>query len=233
MRTNRDDILVHAGAVLRMFDNAVQDIGASQLLENRDYSVTREAWIAAVYLAGLRVITEKPWWLAVNTVENSEEDIIGYTFTQVDEKRTKKEKLPIQVFERTENSPGDVFQSIKRKLEHTDLTDCSLVCYVKRPEFIKLDVLSESLASINPNPRVRDIWLIATRAGDGRKMSIVKLYPDFSGRTLVIDLDAEHQDQTSEKTFLYPFRGVRKGDKFEKTGKSILLKPNFTFEELL
>lgn len=226
-RNNRPDILVHANAVIRVFDIGISSVGGSAMEKNPAYYITREAWIAAVYLLALSQITNKGWWLLINPEENSEKDSTAYSFVEVSLKRTDRQELPIQVFTRPETMTNVIFDSFKDKLE-ADLSNTSLVCYSNKSEKIDLIDLTQKIKQLSP--KVRDCWIVGNRPGSPRIKVIIQVYPNVH-KPVEVNLDTNYQ-KPEEKTFLQPYRGPRNGDLFEPLGKTILLKPNFDFEEL-
>lgn len=227
MRTNRDDVLVHPNAIVRLFYKGVKRLGAEKMLKERAYSITREAWIGSVFLLGIRELTGTTWWLRVNKEESAAQDLFAHSYEEIDKKRTKQNILSIQVSTHQKFDHGNVFDGIKRKLENVDLKGCILVCYLMRDELIKWSNLNKQLLALSPTPS--EIWII----GNVGKLTygIFKAYPNVCDT--YINLNNNYQNP-EEKTFLhpYPHRAFRKGDLFEPLGKIIHLKPDFTFEDL-
>jgi hypothetical protein len=226
MRTNRNDIRVHPNGILRLFDKSVEAIGAESMLTGRTYSVTREAWIGSVFLLGLKQLTGIIWWLKVNPIEASAEDVNAASYKQINKRKTEESTISIQVFTHRKTDNGSVYDGIKRKMQRVDLKGCILVCYLMKEERIRWRELNQQLKSLSPN--ASEIWIIGNVGG--RRYGVFQVYP-FVGKPAYVNPDENYQE-ANEPTFIYPYRAFSKGNEFENLGKTILLKPDFSFEDM-
>jgi hypothetical protein len=225
MRTNRNDIWVHPNAIIRLFDKSVKLLGNKPLLKNRKYAPLREAWIASVFLLGIRELSKKTWWLRVNPEENDVGDLFAWSYVEMSQNQTDAQTLSIQVFTHRKTDSGNVYDGIKRKLNNRDLKGCKLVCYLMKDELIKWDYINNQIKSLSP--KLGEIWIIGNIGN--RRMGVFNIFPNKQNTS--INLDNNYQT-IDEKTFIFPFRGLRKGKIFERLGSMVHLKPDFTFEDI-
>ena len=230
MRTNIDTILVNPNTVIHLMDKSAKLLGGNIMLINRKYSVTREAWISSVLLLGLNKITKKSWWLRVNPQQNAVEDLFGTAFEPIAESASIKKEISIQVFEIRPNS-GTIFSEIKKKIDKHDLKGCSLVGYLMRTEMVLWKELNMKLMRLSPN--LNDIWLIGNTGN--RKFIIGEVYPHF-GHPVEINLNDCYQIPNQRK-FIQSIRvsateASKKGSLIVPLGKTVILKPDFSFEEI-
>lgn len=228
MRTNRDDILIHPYRVVRLFDMSAQHIDLEKLLKDSKYTAIREAWIGSVFLLGVRKITEKTWWIRVNPIEAAAEDLFAASYEEIAKDKTEQKTLSIQVFTHRKTDQGNVFDGIVHKLRkrNIDLRNCILVCYLMKDELIQWQELNKELKKLSPD--VAEVWVIGNVKKGKRTYGVFKVYPDVI--PVSVDLDETHQTP-EEKSFILPSRGLRKGELFERLKGSLLLKPDFSFEE--
>lgn len=228
MRNNKPNVLVHPCAVIRVFDLGIQTFGGQAMEKDNAFQASREAWITAVLLIGRSLITGQMWRLEVNPEENSVDDCIAYTFKPVDAEKTERLRLPVQVFERPKTAAYTLFEAYERKIVRHDLRNIALVCYSNKSETINFIELGKKIKELNPN--AFEIWLVGNIPNEPRRKIVTLLYPDKVGLTAKVDLDLDYQK--SEPSFVQPFFGKRKGAFYEPLHESILLKPNFEFEDL-
>lgn len=229
MRTNRSDILVHPVVVVKLIDHTTQQVEPSKVIRDRTYAITREAWIAAVFLLGLKKITQKTWWLRVNPEENSAEDIYATSYKPINISGSIQYILSIQVFRHTDHDKGSVIEGIKKKLKKTDLSNCILVCYLMKWEFVKWNELHEEIKKSKPS--ASEIWIIGNVGN--RKMTIFQVYPCLNHAE--VDLDVVSIPKNEPK-FIKPYQvskkeSLKKGPYIHPLGKIVVLKPDFRFSD--
>lgn len=232
MRTNRSNILVHPAVVVKLIDHSIQyGVEPKKVIKDRTYAITREAWISAVFLLGLKEITKQMWWLRVNPEENSAEDIYASSYKPINESGSIQYVLSIQVFQHTAYNKGSVIEGIKKKLKKTDLSNCVLVCYLIKDEFLEWKKLHEEIKKLKPS--ASEIWIIGNIGN--RKMIIFQVYPYLNHAE--IDINAVSISKNEPK-FIKPYQvskkeSLKKGTYIHPLGKVVVLKPDFSFSDLV
>lgn len=225
-RNNRPEVLVHSNAVIRVFDIGIRAFGGKTMEHEDSFNVSREAWVAAVFLTGRSIFDSQSWYLGINPEQNSVIDSTGYSFLPVDEERTQKYVLDVQIFEHAQ-SIETLADGYNKKLIKHDLRNVSLVCYAKVSGKIRP---ADIMGKIKDNTsKVRDVWLIGNKPGFPRIKYVTQIFPT-PGFQVEVNLDSNYQK--GDPSFIIPYFGKRKGPIFEPLGKQILLKPNFEFEEM-
>ncbi|MCX6784291.1 MAG: hypothetical protein NT141_04510 [candidate division WWE3 bacterium] len=224
-----ESILVNPYTAIRLFAKTYLAYGDTVLIDRR-YKVTREAWIASMFLIALKKQTGNDWWLTP-VLNSGSPDFECYSFyIESDYKFVVRSVIKLEVFEWRKASNGDDFVgSIKRiKLDKIIDPEITLLCYIRRNCTVQPAVeLSKQMAELNP--RVKDIWYLGDVSGDSTNWRVAKVYPD----NLAADINYDDVLRTTEQySFLGPHRGKSNKVEFEPTGKKILLTPEFKIVEL-
>lgn len=157
-----------------------------------------------------------------NDIQNSIDDIYARPIDLSRGLPFSEEVLPIQVFRRVQESPGDIIRSITDKL-HDDLRNTSLVCYEMRTEKGTSFKINKVLRKLNP--RVKDITIIGN-IGE-RKLIVCEVYPRVFISTVMLDLyDIKGPKMIEAIRVINPMKaGVR------RVGKA-LLTPSFEIKKI-
>lgn len=224
MSTNIEEILVNPYTAIRLFARAYLAIG-DQLFTDRQYKVTREAWIGSMFLLALNRQSGDEWYFRPERVSGSP-DFYCYTF-QYDANRggSIKPEIKLEVFEwRKEEGEKDFIEALKKiKLNKIIDPQITIVCYIRRNETIPPAVeLNKLLKTIHP--KVKDIWYVGDVTPDSKTWRITQIYPN----TLAIDLDYDEVLTTREQhSFIHSYRGKSDKLEYEPTGKQVRLTPTF------
>jgi len=218
------EILINPYTAIRLFANTYRYIGNS-ILNDKKYKVTREAWIASMYLISLKKHSGQEWFFKPE-VHNGSPDFYCYTFVHDKTKGGSiKPEMKLEVFEwRKEDSEMSFLKSLKRiKLDKIIDPNITIVCYVKKDAVLPPAVeLNKELKKINP--KVKDIWYLGSISKDSKIWRVTQVYPN----TVAIDIDYDEVlDTKEEHSFIHAYRGKSKKLEYEPTGKQILLTPEF------
>lgn len=219
-----DEILVNPHTAIRLFAKTYLAFGNS-VITNSKYKVTREAWIASMFLIALNQQSKLEWWLTP-VLKSGSPDFNCYSFTRSDDGSfTNRSLLKLEVFEwRKEQDEADFLEALKKiKLRKIVDPELTVVCYIRRNSLIPPAIeLNPKLKEINPH--VKDIWYLGDVSGDVTIWRVTQLYPN----TLAIDINYDQILQTKEiHSFLHAYRGKSDKLEFEPTGKKVLLTPEF------
>lgn len=222
--TNIEEILINPYTVIRLFARTYLSIGET-LFTDRKYRVTREAWIASMFLLALKNQSDEEWFFKPETVSGSP-DFYCYTFLH-DKKRggSIKPEIKLEVFEwRKEEIEKDFIEALKKiKLNKIVDPQLTIVCYIRRNEVISPAVgLNKILKKVGP--KVKDIWYVGDVTPDSKIWRITQIFPN----TLAIDIDYDQVLSTKEKhSFIHSYRGKSDKLEYESTGKQVRLTPTF------
>ena len=173
-----EEILVNPYTAIRLFAKTYLGVG-NLLLVDRKYKVTREAWIASMFLIAISKHTKLDWWLTP-VLDSGSPDFNCYSFTRSEKwNGNNKSLLKLEVFEwRKEDSKADFLEALKKiKLNKIIDPQITIVCYVKRFAVIPPAVeLREKLKEINP--KVKDIWFLGDITADSRMWRVTQIYPN-------------------------------------------------------
>jgi hypothetical protein len=221
-----DEILVNPYTAVRLFAKTYLAFG-NQVLTNSKYKITREAWIASMFLIALGQESKLQWWLTP-VLKSDSPDFNCYSFSRSnDNSFTNRSMLKLEVFEwRKERDEKDFLEALKKiKLRKIVDPEITIVCYIRRsgliPPAIELNFKLKAL-----KPCVKDIWYLGDVSGDATTWRVTQLYPNTSA----IDMNYDQILQTKEThSLLHGYRGKSDKLEFEPTGKKVLLTPEFQF----
>jgi len=218
-----EEILVNPHTAIRLFAKTYLRIG-DLVLKDRKYKVTREAWIASMFLIAISKHTKFDWWFT--PVSDGSPDFNCFSFTRSEKwNGNNKSLLKLEVFEwRKEDKEDDFFEALKKiKLNKIIDPQITIVCYVRRLAIIPPAVeLNKKLKELNP--RVKDIWFLGDVTSDSKMWRVTQIYPN----TLAVDLDYDEILSTEvEHKFMHSYRGKSDEVKYEPTGKKVYLTPEF------
>lgn len=225
MRTNREDIYIHSLTAIRLFNKTYISIG-NQIFTDRNYKVTREAWIASMFLYGLSKREQREWFLRPNPKDEAP-DFYSCSFKK--ESFVIQETRSIEVFEWRKESKNAFMDALNKKIRNIYAKSITVVCYLRKSG--KLDsVLKLSEKTSKINPRVMDVWCLAAVKPKEESFALFQLYPE-PVRLSDVEYDSLLKEKEEVK-FIYPYRRKSKELKFEPLGKKILLTPEFNFKEV-
>ena len=226
---NKDEeILINPHTAIRLFARTYLSFG-NEVLEKRKYKITREAWIASMFLIGISKETQSAWWLAPVTDKSGSPDFNCYTFVRNTLKEsTDKPRIKLEVFEWRKEQAETVFIDALKKIKLDKIIDpqITIVCYVRRGAVLPPAVeLNSQLKKISPN--VKDIWYLGDVSSDAKIWRLTQIFPN----TLAIDIDSDEILQTKEeRSFVHAYRGKSDKIEFETTGKQVQLSPEFDIQ---
>jgi len=219
-----EEILVSPYTAIRLFTKTYLAFG-DVVLTNRKYKITREAWIASMFLIAISQDTKSGWWFTPVLREGSP-DFNCYSFTRSNKGNfTNRSFLKLEVFEwRKEQNETDFLKAIEKiKLKKIIDPQITLVCYIKRNILIPPAVgLNSKIKEMNP--RIKDIWYLGDISGDATTWRVTQVYPNV----LDIDINYDRILKTKETYgFIRAYRGKSDKVEYEPTGKKVLLTPEF------
>lgn len=219
-----EEIFVNPYTAIRLFARtylAYRDT----IFTDRKYKITREAWIASMFLIGLGKNTSSDWWLTPVKNDGSP-DFRCCSFTRNTKGNfTNISTIKLEVFEwRKEQNENDFLEAIKKiKLKKIIDPQITLVCYIRRSNLVPPAVLLNSQIK-DINPKVKDIWYLGDVTGDAKTWRITQIFPN----TLAIDIDYDSILKTKEiYSFIHAYMGKTEKLEYEPTDKKVLLTPEF------
>lgn len=223
-----DEILVNPITAIKLFAKTYLSVG-DDILNDSKYKVTREAWIAAMFLVGISKETNSEWWLTSVTDKSGSPDFNCYTFLRnIQKQTTDRPQMKVEVFEwRNEQKEDNFIEALKNiKLNKIVDPQITLVCYIRRNSVIpSANDLNSVLKKISP--RVKDIWYLGDVSSDAKEWRLTQIFPN----TMAIDLDFDEILKTKEDhKFIYSYRGMSDKIEFETSGKQVRLTPEFDIQ---
>lgn len=223
MNTNNQEISVSPYAAIRLFAKTYIHNG-EEIFTSRKYKLTREAWIASMFLLGIRSNSGYDWFFKPEMAGSP--DFYCYAFIYDKEKRGSiRQEVSLEVFEyRNEENEEDFLEALKKiKLNKIVDPNLTLVCYIRRSQVIPSAIeLNKELKKIHP--KIKEIWYLGNVSSDSRIWRITQIYPN----TTAIDLDYDEILATKEKhSFIHAYRGKSDSFEYENTGKKVILTPEF------
>jgi hypothetical protein len=220
-----DEILVNPLTAVRLFARTYLALGEESLFKDRKFKITREAWIASMFLLALKKHTTQDWYFKPETKDGSP-DFYCYTFIEDKSKGGNiKPQIKLEVFEwRKEEDEANFIEALKKiKLNKVIDPQITILCYIRRNSVIPPAVdLNKKLKEISP--KVKDIWYLGDVTPDSKTWRITQIYPN----TLAIDLDYDEVLSTKEQhSFIHSYRGKSEQLEYESTGKTVRLTPEF------
>ncbi len=225
MRTNRDDIYVNPLTAIRLFNKTYISI-REKIFSDKRYKVTREAWIASMFLFGLSKREQRDWFLRPNPRDETPD---FYSCSFKEESYVVRETRQLEVFEWRKESSEVFLTALKRKIKNLHAKSITVICYLRKAGNIgNVRELSEKVQKIKIN--VMDLWCLASVKPKESHFALFQIYPSpFRLNDTDYDLLLKEREKVS---FVKPYRGKREDLKFEPLGKKVLLTPEFQFEEI-
>lgn len=222
-----NEILVSPYTAIRLFAKTYLRF-KEQTFTDRRFKVTREAWIASMFLIGLNKHSKSEWWFSPVT-DSGSPDFNSYSFVRSSKGDFSERQLrKLEVFEwRKEDNEAIFIKALERiKLKKIVDPEITILCYIRRNTVIPPAIkLYSELKEINP--KVKDIWYLGDVSKDSSIWRVTQLYPN----TLAINLDYDEILNTKEDhSFLHAYRGKSDKVEYEPTGKQVLLSPEFKFK---
>jgi len=233
-----NEILINPLTAIRLFAEVCLSVG-DDLLLNRKYKVTREAWIAAMFLLALEKEEKKDWWFTPVLDKSGSPDFNCFSFVRnenikIKEKSIKgneKHLIKLEVFEWRKEDPEDNFINALKKIKLDKIIDpeITILCYVRKNTVIPpVLLLIEKIKEISP--KVKDIWYLGNIDPNSRFWRISQIYP--SSNAIDLDYDEILLSPKEEHSFIHSYRGKSDKLEYEHTEKQILLTPEFELKEL-
>lgn len=224
MSPSIEEILVNPYTAIRLFAKTYLSVG-NLLLADRKYKITREAWIASMFLIAIGKHTKLDWWLTP-VLDSGSPDFNCYSFTRSAKwNGNNKSLLKLEVFEWRKEEDEEYFLEALKKIKLNKIIDpqITILCYVRRDTAIPpATELREKLKEINP--RVKDIWFLGDITPDSKTWRVTQIYPN----TLAVDLDYDEILSTeAEHKFIDSYRGKSDEVEYEPTNKQVRLTPEF------
>jgi len=225
-----EEILVNPYTAIRLFARTYLAFG-EEVLKDRKFKVTREAWIAAMYLLGRSKSDNKDWWLAPVTDKSGSPDFYCYSFVRnKSDEHTVRERIKLEVFEwRKEEKVDNLLEALKRiKLDKIIDPEITIVCYIRRdfavPPAVELKNQIEKFSV-----KVKDVWYLGNIDPEGKMWRVTQLYPN----NMAVDLNYDEILATKESySFLHAYRGKSDNVIYEHTGSQVLLTPEFKIQKI-
>lgn len=230
MKPNIEDVLVNPYTAIRLFARTYKHFGEELVFKDRRFKITREAWIASMFLLALKNHLNQDWYFRPETKDGSP-DFYCYTFIEDKAKKGNiRPQIKLEVFEwRKEDTEEDFLEALKRiKLNKIIDPQITIICYVRRYSVMQSLELNEKLKGISP--RVKDIWFLGDITPDSKMWRVSQIYPNI----LSIDMDYDEILATKEKhSFIHSYRGLSEKMEYEPTERKVHLTPEFElkFEE--
>lgn len=222
------EILVNPYTAMRLFARSYVSFG-NEVLTSRRFKVTREAWIASMFLIATSEYREEWWFTPVK--DSGSPDFNCYSmYIDQNKSQVNRSHLKLEVFEwRTEQKEENFLEALKTiKLNKIIDPEITIVCYIRRDAKISPAIeLNKEIKKIAP--KVKDIWYIGNTSADGKMWQITQIFPN----TVAFDLDYDKVLMTKEKnSFIFTYRGKSEKMDFEPTGKQVQLSPEFELKLL-
>ncbi len=225
---NPDNYLVNPYLAIRLFAKTYLALG-DVVMKDRKYKVTREAWIASMFLIALSKNSGLDWWFTPVSDNSGSPDFNCYTMKMSAKyKGANKNRIKLEVFEWRKSNPSEEFISALTRIKLNKIIDpeITLLCYIKDGGTIPPAVLLNSrLKQINP--KVKDVWYLGDVSRDGKTWRVTQIYPNL----LAIDIDYDEILHTKEEhSFVHTYRASSEKVEFEHTDQQVLLTPEFEFQ---
>lgn len=224
---NLDNYLVNPYTVIRLFAKTYLSFG-DKILKDRKYKVTREAWIASMFLIALSNDSGTQWWLTPVSDSSGSPDFNCYTLKiSTKYKGAEKSRIKLEVFEWRKSDPSEEFISALQRIKLNKIIDpeITLLCYIKDDGLIPpATELNSRLKLINPN--IKDIWYLGDVSLDAKIWRVTQIYPNL----MAIDIDYDEILNTKEQhSFIHTYRASGEKIEFELTNQQVILTPEFEF----
>lgn len=192
-------------AAISRLSSLLAKYGPKTVIGKSEFKHEREAWIAAVFLLGLRQFDKNEYWLEIET-EESTPDVYGYYLDNVDGNNHRL-VCNLEITEWEEHSKN-IIEVIKNKSRKNYPSDFYLLVYARKPgESIDYDQLYEE---INKSKiPFAQIWTIACFSDDN-DYHLTQIHP--KKLQFEFNLDAaigDNKSQTCFATFLMRGKGTK------------------------
>jgi len=203
-------------AIVRL-NYLIEKYGIQKILSKSIFKHEREAWIAAVFLLGLRQQDSKEYWLEIET-EQATPDIYGYQLREV-EGNYRRDVYNIEITEWEEHG-GNIIDIIKNKSKKSYSDYFFLLIYARKGgEIIDYsNIYNEILSFRIP---FSEIWILASSSYN-QDYHLTRVYKQiFQIRFNLNSAIINNKEQKSFATFLK--RG--KGTEFKNLGQILVPYP--------
>ncbi len=225
---NTENYLINPYIAIRLFAKTYLATG-DKILKDRKYKVTREAWIASMFLIALQKHSKVDWWLTSVSDSSGSPDFNCFSLVMSKSKRgAEKQHIKLEVFEwRKSNHEEDLISALKKiKLNKIIDPEITILCYIKNGGSIPpATILNSQLKKINP--KVKDIWYLGDVSLDAKIWRVTQIYPYL----LAIDIDYEEiLTKKVEHSFIQTYRASSNSIEFESSNQQVVLTPEFEME---
>lgn len=161
------------------------------VLRSPHYKKEKEAWIMGVALFGVIKLTGGRWWLQVPTEDPP--DMKAMTLTPDHDKNLNiMNYREVEIMQITKHTNGTIVEEILRKLNGKSYPkEWALVVYLNRKMFIE-DMRKISQELKDAQPKVADIWVVASTSPEANRYILFSLYPDVQPVEYDIDEEARN-----------------------------------------
>lgn len=183
----------------------IEKYGIGVAIKRNEFRHEREAWIAAVFLLGLRKFDKNEYWLEVET-EQSTPDIYGYYIEKIEDKNHRW-VCDIEITEREEHG-GSIAELIENKSKKSYPRDFYLLIYARKSgELLDYDKIYEAVKRIKiPFSKIFILCCIS----DDNDYALVEVFPKKYKLEFNLDVAIEgNKDQLAFATFLKRGKGTK------------------------
>lgn len=226
--SDTENYLVNPYTAIKLFAKTYLAYGQI-VLSGRKYKLTREAWIAAMFLIAVMNKYGSNWWLTPISDESGSPDFNCFSLVMSDTKLgAEKQQMKLEVFEWRKSVPDEEFISALQRIKLNKIIDPSitLVCYIRDGGYISpATELNTKLKEIQP--KVKDIWYLGDVSQDARIWRVTQVYPNL----VAIDIDYDQILIKKEGySFIHTYRGSSDQLIYEHTDQQLLLTPEFELQ---
>lgn len=221
MRASAGEIYVNPKIAVRAFYGALAKHGEAVLSE-RKFKITREGWVAAMFLVALQNHENSQWWMQPNP---SDPPDFYVSKLYHDGGRINEDTRQVEVFEHRE---GSIINAIKTKIEGWNAPEFSVVCYSRVAGSISPIELAEQVKVLEP--RVGSISVVAALDPNLGKHMVGQVYPAPVWMEVDLAKDVFAPDD-SEIEFMGITRGAGGEPTLKPLGKKAILTYDFQLKE--
>src|SRR3989344_6223835 len=188
-----------------------------ELVKQRKYKITTEAWRAAMYLLALGEINKNvKYFLRPNPKDPP--DFYGLDLFMVDD-NLRGYVRDIEVFQYPNESELTLTEEISKKINKNYSKKTSLICQITRKNF--KDTLGNINKELSTYPKKYEVWIIGSSGKNGIQI-VAQVHPSL--QLVYIDI-SEMMLRTPSPSFIQGYPGKSSGFIFENTGKKVTLTP--------
>ncbi|MEO6508332.1 MAG: hypothetical protein ABIO02_00100 [Patescibacteria group bacterium] len=206
-----DDLYFSPSHIIHKFQELIDYHGSDKILRGGEYKLEREAWIAAVFLLGLKNITEKDYWLRVFN-EDSTPDVIAFSPVKMRD-GIMAAMHNIEIFEYESHSPSDLTAAVNKKLKKKYPDHYLLLGYGhhRSGEALDPEIVFQAVKELKPN--LESIWFMSSiETNDTENYVLLQLHPYKNQKSF--DYLKLCRESKQKKIIKYEGKGITKGFSF-------------------